>query len=260
MHQPYTSSELFHFVGHAQPQDDARNCTTLIQILRAGLLSFPPHDKPGRLPRTVTVRPEASLLDEQLISPHITCFADIPAESLGSHVSRYGRFGLSFQRAELIKWGARPVAYVPTFKGDWDGLAGRPLLRDIQAVYKGFRKHFDDRVPPQPKTMPRTMEEIIASKHLYREMGKIPSDEVQLMRGLKSILEMELLAYIKPFNADLPDDHPDNFYMEREWRLLGQWPFDIADIVHVHLAPAFRSAVEAEFPTLADRIVEIPAS
>jgi hypothetical protein len=242
MKQPYTSRELFHFVGRAAPEDDERNCETLLKVLRSRCISFPPHDIAGRGPRRVTFRPGASLLDEQLIAPDITCFADIPAGSLGPHVSRYGRFGLSFARSELMKWGARPVAYVPTFKEDWDGIFGKTMLRNLDATYAGFRAHFDARVDKDAR---------------MRRMGKVPKDERELLVALSSALTMDLLAYLKPFNADLPDDHRDNFYMEREWRLIGQWPFEVEDIQHLHAAPAYRTKIEAEFPALRERIVEV---
>lgn len=257
MRQPYTSSALFHFVGRAAPADDDRNCETLLKILRSGCISFPPHDKAGHGPRSVTVRPDASLLDEQLISPHITCFADIPAESLGPHVSRYGRFGLSFARAELLKWGARPVAYVPTFKEDWDGIFGRTMLRDLEAIYKGFRAHYAERIDDQAEGISVSLAELLDPAKAPRGMGKIPKDEQQLLRALKRILEMDLLAYIKPFDADLPEDHQDNFYMEREWRLVGQWPFKLEDIVHIHAAPLHRTRIQSEFPALQGRIIDV---
>lgn len=38
------------------------------------------------------------------------------------------------------------------------------------------------------------------------------------------------MAYIKLFDATLPDDHPDNYYMEREWRSLDNICFSVEDI------------------------------
>ena len=54
---------------------------------------------------------------------------------------------------------------------------------------------------------------------------------------LRDFLASYLFAYIKFFDPELPDEHPDNYYMEREWRALGPVAFSIADIRRI-LIPA----------------------
>lgn len=43
------------------------------------------------------------------------------------------------------------------------------------------------------------------------------------------------MAYVKLYDATFPDDHPDNYYMEREWRSLNNITFSIHDIKTIYL-------------------------
>jgi len=49
-------------------------------------------------------------------------------------------------------------------------------------------------------------------------MGRRPSTEDEAVHRMASTFELQFLAYLKPFNSDLPHDHRDNYYAEREWR------------------------------------------
>ena len=49
-------------------------------------------------------------------------------------------------------------------------------------------------------------------------MGTTPSTEDEAVHLMASTFELQFLAYLKPFNSDLPHDHRDNYYAEREWR------------------------------------------
>ena len=51
-----------------------------------------------------------------------------------------------------------------------------------------------------------------------------------------SLIERELQAFLKFWNVDLPEDHPENFYMEREWRKFGNLP--LAPCLREIVAPA----------------------
>src|SRR5258708_6962023 len=100
----YTSDELFHFVGRAHPNDHEANYETLLKVLRGGHISHPPHD-----PNWGKTRQEFNwdkgLITEELIVPTVTCYCDIPMECLKLHTSKYGQFGLSFDRELLIRYG-----------------------------------------------------------------------------------------------------------------------------------------------------------
>jgi hypothetical protein len=71
---------------------------------------------------------------------------------------------------------------------------------------------------------------------------------------LQSILEKDVLAFIKSFDADLPDDDPKNYYLEREWRKFGNFVFSPSTIQHVVVAPGFQERALRDAPNFADKI------
>ena len=161
------SNELFHFVGHSGPKDDEANYEILLKILNAKCVSHPPHRNDwGDFGFTVNM--EKSLVRGELIKPKATCYADIPFDCLSIHINKYGRFGLSFPRDLLIKYGARPVIYVPLSDNDWMPPHGTTLLEQIESVYKAY-------------------DELIVSKYFPKNgsyttnHGKKPANELKLL-------------------------------------------------------------------------------
>lgn len=215
-------------------------------VLESRCVSHPPHE-PGYGLTRIEVALDGSLEDESLLVPSVTCFADIPAPSLGPHVEKYGHFGLSFRRDFLIRHGARPVMYIPMVPGRWPfgpPTNGRGLLDDIAAVYRGLDAFVDGRIGDQAKSS--------------RSLGVVPTTEQDVLLSVKSTFELSLLAFLKPFDATLPVEHRNCFYMEREWRKLGNLPFTFNDVTRVWVANGFASEVEGRFPMLAGRVEECP--
>lgn len=62
------------------------------------------------------------------------------------------------------------------------------------------------------------------------------------------------LAYIKPFNSELADDDPNNFYSEREWRKFGNLLFQPPEVIRVLAAPDYVKRLKRERPAYADRV------
>lgn len=238
----YTSDELFHFVGHGSPLNDDNNFSILRKVLSEGCISHPPHDSSG-IKISYTVDWRESLLSEKLIIPDITCFADIPRKSLKIHTNKYGKFGLGLPKDLLIKYGARPVTYFPMFRDDHLSANGRSMLKDIESVIRGFNDHL---VEPQD-----------SEPEWSRKTGEIPGSAEDVILPLESILLREFLGFIKAFNSDLSDDHPDNFYLEREWRKLGNMPFNLEMVTSVTVAEGYKSEVEKYFPNLSGPVIEI---
>ena len=57
------------------------------------------------------------------------------------------------------------------------------------------------------------------------------------------------MAYVKLYDATLPDDHLDNYYMEREWRSLRNISFSINDIKTIYLPSIqYQDRFVQEFP------------
>jgi hypothetical protein len=112
----------------------------------------------------------------------------------------------------------------------------------MEAVIRGFNDHL---VEPQESDI-----------EWSRKVGEIPNSADDVILAVESILLREFLGFIKPFNSELPDDHPDNFYMEREWRLLGNMPFTLEQVTGLTVAAGYKERAEKEFQLLEGRIFE----
>lgn len=241
MTSQYASAELFHFVGHSSPDDDEENYEKLGLVLNSGCISHPPHDGTwGEISYTATW--DNQLATEELIVPTVTCYADIPFDALSTHASKYGKFGLALPRWLLIKYGARPVMYIPMRSDDWQSIHGVTLLRDIEAIVKGFNSQVYEKQEPSSGS---------------RSLGKIPSTAESAISGVHSMVLKDFLAFIKPFNSELPRNHPNNFYMEREWRKYGNMKFEPAQVSRLVVAQGYEERAKLDYPAYQGRIFEI---
>lgn len=238
----YASDDLFHFVGHSSPSDDNSNYGRLREVLGSICISHFPHDGSwGKVSHTTTW--DNRLETERLIVPSVTCYADIPFEALSIHTSKYGKFGIALPRWLLTKHGARPVTYIPMRSDDWQSINGLTLLRDIEAIVKGFKELVVD---TQEREEPRS-----------RTLGKKPSTPEEAISALHSMLLKDFLAFIKPFNSELPHNHPNNFYMEREWRMYGNMKFEAGQVSRILVAKGYKDQTIEDFPAYGDRVFEI---
>lgn len=243
MHTPYTSKELFHFVGHNHPLDDVSNFRILKKILSDACVSHPPFDSDwGAV--SYTVNWEESLLSEKLVVPTVTCYADIPLGSLGPHIAKYGKFGLSLRKDRLIQTGARPVTYIPTRADDVLGINGSTLIKDVEVVFKGYYNLVSSNLPDSEESYSRFL-------------GEAPKTKGEAIELMEDMFTKYFLAFIKPYNSQLEVDDPDNFYMEREWRKYGNFSFSLADVVAVIVPSGFGSLMSASFPEYSKKITEI---
>ncbi|WP_300336692.1 abortive infection system antitoxin AbiGi family protein [Accumulibacter sp.] len=243
MHIPYTSKELFHFVGHNHPLDDDSNFRILKRILSDACVSYPPFDRDwGAV--SYTINWEESLLSENLICPTVTCYADIPWDSLGPHIRKYGKLGLSFRKSRLIQYGARPVTYIPTGPNDWAGISGKTLLKDVEAVFKGYYNLVSSTLPDSDESHSRFL-------------GEAPKTKDEAIQLMEDMFAKDFLSFIKPYNSQLDVDDPDNFYMEREWRKYGKMVFTPDDVVAIIVADGFKLPMSEAFPEYSRKVKEI---
>jgi len=230
----YTSSELFHFVGRQFPDDDEANYQTLLKVLGTGCVSHPPH-RPDWGMVSHHIDFTKRLIDGNLMVSTITCYCDIPVDHLPLHVKKYGRFGLSFKREYLLRYGARPVLYFPYSKSDHgNAFGGRLLLSDIEVVFRAFHHN--------------VLNHRVKGRLPSRAIGDPPATPEATLLALDTVLLQNFLAFIKPFDADLPDDHPDNYYLEREWRKFGNLIFKPKDVSRVVVACGFENRLRADAP------------
>lgn len=241
----YTSEILYHFVGRTNPLDHEQNYSILHKVLTAGCVSYPPHsDTNGVGELGFILDLDKSFFTQDLIVPTVTCYCEIPYKQLGIHVTKYGLFGLGFDKRFLIRHGARPVFYMPYSQHDRMGLSihGKNLILDVERVFKSFGQ-LEERVSEGKFDTTRYLNTPAVSTK-------------QAIEDMYSMFAKDFLAFVKPFDCSLSDDHPENYYMEREWRKYQYLRFE-PDYVHtVIVAPKFGDRARLDFPMYAEKITE----
>jgi len=238
----YFSDELFHFVGRQDPHDDEHNYAVLKTILSEGCIAHRLPDASANAGWGVTsvkVDWSQTLVSQELVVPTVICLADIPLEHLEMHIGKYGAFGLALNKALLLRYGARPVTYVPLSTTDKGSPFGKELLRNIEQTYRGFHEH----VAGPLRRKHRSLMHVVGSK---------PSSADGAIVGLDSIFAKDFLAFIKPFDSALPADHPECYYAEREWRKYGNQRFEPSDVMHIIVREGYEARLQREMPTYAN--------
>jgi len=249
--QRYISSELTHFVGRGKPEEE--QYSLLCQILTSGQLRHPefdPHQEgfswhlgAGRIS------------DNEMYSPAVVCFCDIPVADLDIHMAKYSRFGIAFAKSFLLTKGATPVFYVAK-----DALGHALGLRPPR---KGDRDPaqlatvFDNGVGMFNHSTEAMMKLLVEKTQELKGSGKNPSDETKLFSGemtltnellMRMFLSLHVLSYVKFFDGSKSVDDADNYYMEREWRALRSVEFTLADVERVILPRSFAKRFRADLP------------
>lgn len=129
--------------------------------------------------------------------------------------------------------------YFPYYQSDLPSAYGLSRLRDIEALFRGILMHSAN-TSPQP-----------------RAMGSIPKSPEELLRHAESVLGRDFLGFFKPYDASLPETHPNCFYMEREWRRIGNMKFEPKDVGHIVVPARFVDSLRSEFPKYAHCVEDI---
>jgi Putative abortive phage resistance protein AbiGi, antitoxin len=245
----YVSSELTHFAGRGQTEEQQYN--TLLSILKGGHLRGP-----GFQQHVHHMNPYASVCANQMYVPSVVCFCDIPSGSLEIHMNKYSRFGLSFEKAFLVGRGANPVFYVVKESvvppNAWPQSVPVARPPQVQDPY--------NHVVAQPPVISRcdyfdVMVRILHSA-LTIEMAVMANQGQQALNAyvrlmdLNSFISLQVMAFVKFFDSSLAADHPDNYYMEREWRTLGDLQFALTDVVRVIVPKPYKARLMRDLPLL----------
>jgi hypothetical protein len=227
--QRYVSPELTHFVGRELSSDDQRYSLLVNDILKGGCLKFPPiDDRPcteglsGSPLPLVGGTPKPDVDDTEAAYSRVVCFCDIPVPALAIHMSKYGRFGLSFLKRFLVAKGANPVMYVAK--------KSQALAFGLPDVRSGYD------VWPRDKVFKENIQ-IFSDKYL----GKLPQPQ-------KYFLDLLVFSFIKYFDDSAPDEDEANVYMEREWRVIGDVNFALADVHRVFMPERYAERFRADLP------------
>ncbi len=216
--QRYISNELTHFVGRRLSTED-KQFALLVRILKTGrLLATGLEREENEDVGALRFRPGRRFSENEMYEPSMVCFCDIPVTDLGIHISKYSHFGLALRKHFLIAKGVAPVFYIP----------------------RGSRV--------QGRTRAMIMDAL--SGTLKRIAGT--EDERAAITGewdkLLDTLEWHLFPFFKFFDETTAEEHPDNFYMEREWRRLGNVFFQLADVTRVIIPESYAARFRKSIP------------
>lgn len=250
--QRYVSKELSHFVGRGHPEQTQYQL--LLKILRSGWLTYLP-DKPNEALGEILIHPHAKISENELYSPGMVCFCDIPVQDLTIHMQKYSSFGLAFSKDFIIKKGGTPVYYLPRearvrtpkllSSERMSQLAAKNLSlgrasieleeEDWEVTTKA--EYFDKMLQTYQKVM-SFLNELINKT----SAGRDPQENLRHhydLTDLRLFLDFHVFSYLKFFDNDLLDHHPENYYFEREWRIVGSLRFGIDDMARVFMPKAY---------------------
>jgi hypothetical protein len=213
--QRYVSDELTHFAGRGKSEQDQYKILVTILTKRT-LLAYGRDRGP--------VRPEGGggglIMDPHqrlgdLFSAEIVCFCDIPIGDLAFHAAKYSRFGIAFSKKFLLPRGANPVLYVA------EAELGIPRSPADVAYGQGASR----------VGLYKTA--LVHSQRLLLEPRE-PNDMAAL-NDLRSFIGWYIGCFIKDFDPRVDENDLQNFYMEREWRVVGNVEFELDDVARVFL-------------------------
>jgi hypothetical protein len=231
--QRYVSPELAHFAGRGKSEEE--QYVTLLAILRSRTLKSRGLNEGSVGPGGgLVVNPTAPLDD--MFTTQVVCFCDIPLGDLALHAEKYSHFGLAFSKDFLLEQGANPVFYVA------DSQLGRPVSGAVEAVFGNERSRkalFDKAF--------RVLESFV----------KLEPESVTASAGLWSFIGWYIGCFIKPFDPKKEETDPENYYMEREWRVLGKVEFELDDVVGVFLSKAYFGRFREDLPEYIGQIQEV---
>src|SRR6266498_1370023 len=174
-------------------------------------------------------------------------------------MTKYGPFGIAWNRDYLVAKGASPVFYIATDSP----AATQPVVtreeyfnRMISAWELAIQQKFVDPIqtslqdlqPSEGQDKPRTLSPQQAAKALEA------LHQMQHFFGLTEFIEHHVFCFMKCFQAGLAPDDPSNYYMEREWRVIGNVSFDLASVRRILNPSAFAARFRDDFPSYAGQM------
>ncbi len=242
--QRYISDELTHFVGKGQSEDTQYEL--LVQVLTSGWLTHRPH-RPN-ISGNLSVIRKAKLSCNDMYLPQVVCFCDIPIDDLHIHSSKYSCFGLSLSKQLIVQQGGAPVLYLPR-DAQVNALRFRSTdlctaVREVGSAQDttSLGELFDTMVRQYLELFQTLLTD--ADKHVASALGALR----ERLLELEQFLDFHLFSYVKFFDHRLKDDDPENFYMEREWRVVGNVRFTLDDVCRVLIPPKCAKRLRTDVP------------
>jgi len=220
MSQQYISKELTHFTKREAFQN----------ILEQKILLGGPNVEglnEGSICYVSNYRNDISQNDMTEVNK--VCFCDIPAGQTEIHMKKYGNFGIAFHKNFIVRKGGIPVHYVPkdaTINSPYAD-AGETRESYFNKITKELYSYFDN---------------------LIVESSQNPNGKSDKYRRLHSFIETQIKPFFQFFDYSLPDDDRDNYYFEREWRVVGNIKFKLNDVKRVFLPQEDVGDFGAKYP------------
>jgi len=76
----------------------------------------------------------------------------------------------------------------------------------------------------------------------------LSQEDRQNLWALQRFLEFHVFSFTKFFDETLDEDHDDNYYMEREWRVMGSVKFRTDQVERIIVPRSFASRFRSEVP------------
>jgi hypothetical protein len=253
--QNYVSTELTHFVGGkisggSVSQTREKQYELLLKILREGWITC--KQRATNFASCILVDPSANLSSNRMVRLDAVCFCDIPLQAgLAIHMEKYSPFGLAFAKSFVVEQGANPVFYI----------ANNSMVRLWSFGKDKATTHFETRAENFDKHFSEFYDCTQKVKGFLWKNTKETSEAKSLLTRLENVERFmsSLFGYFKCFDASKAEDEKENFYMEREWRLIGSLKFKISDVQRIILPKAFLSRFRVDFAEFAGNEEEITA-
>lgn len=248
--QRYISTELTHFIGRKLSNEEEQY-SLLVNIINSGWLTHPPHNKTEKNSGELTISHGSQISKNEMYSPEVICFCDIPENDLSIHMEKYSCFGLSFHKSFLVKKGANPIFYIAndsTVK-DWPNADKPDVFHEITRSklldlnldnYQSFCRILSIFF----KDLKYNSVQVIGSTKMEMEIQKLYSQ----LFDLEKFLDFHVFSFMKCFDSSKTENDPDNFYMEREWRMLGNLHFGLKEVCRVFLPKAYSQRFHQDVP------------
>jgi Putative abortive phage resistance protein AbiGi, antitoxin len=258
--QRYISNELSHFVGRGLTGENQFGL--LLRILQGGWLTHPPHNpnQSGNL----HVNLSAKISTNEMYTPQVVCFCDIPVGDLHIHATKYSPFGLAFSKKFIASRGGCPVFYVPrgTRLRELRNLdiseLRNPDLFAPEKIQESLFKEVEigdvfDRMIPEFYSLMRLFDDLIRKAAKAASITGRPADDIRLQK-LEEFFAFRLFSHVKFFDETLDDEDQKNFYMEREWRVVGNVNFELKDVRRVIIPEAYASRFRQAIPEFVGQV------
>ncbi len=256
--QRYISKELTHFVGAKLSQTEAefetKQYELLIDILQSGMLKHSMSD--SLLIYGMRMSLGHKLSENEMFTPSMVCFCDIPTEDLAIHVGKYSRFGLSFDKDFICNVGGSPMHYIPTDAKApflvWDGdeLTKAELFDKMIKQYYHLFELLACATPRQYDPQLPQWDELTCFDHpdIPQNLNDLLNEYPSVVIAVRQFLDYHIFGYLKFFDHQLTEDDNNNYYFEREWRVVGNVEFGIDDVTHILIPKEYARKFREDCP------------